>query len=64
MHKAWTGESLNSEYILSTYFQSFPNTTSHEQMEQVVKFKSDFETRETRRQMVDMDTFNSISYKR
>lgn len=43
---------------------SFPNTTSHEQMEQVVKFKSDFETRETRRQMVDMDTFNSISYKR
>ncbi|XP_015772744.1 PREDICTED: uncharacterized protein C9orf135-like [Acropora digitifera] len=43
---------------------SFPNTTSHEQMEQAVKFKSDFETRETRRQMVDMDTFNSISFKR
>ena len=33
-------------------------------MEQAVKFKSDFETRETRRPMVDMTTFNSINFQR
>ena len=33
-------------------------------MEQAVKLKSDFETRDTRRQMVDMTTFNSIDFQR
>ena len=33
-------------------------------MEQAVKLKSDFETRDTRRQMVDMTTFNSINFQR
>ncbi|KAJ7385750.1 hypothetical protein OS493_013783 [Desmophyllum pertusum] len=43
---------------------SLPDTTSHDQMEQAVKLKNDFETRETRRQMVDMTTFNSINFQR
>lgn len=43
---------------------SLPDTTSHDQMEQAVKLKSDFETRDTRRQMVDINTFNSVSFKR
>ena len=44
--------------------QSLPDTTSHDQMEQALKLKSDFETRDTRRQMVDMTTFNSINFQR
>ena len=45
-------------------YQSLPDTTSHDQMEQAVKLKSDFETRDTRRQMVDINTFNSVSFER
>lgn len=33
-------------------------------MEQAVKFKKDFETRDTRRQMVDLSTFNSVNFDR
>lgn len=44
--------------------QSLPNTTSHDQMEQSVKLKKDFETRDTRRQMVDLSTFNSANFDR
>ena len=33
-------------------------------MEQAVKLKSDFEARDTRRQMVDINTFNSVSFER
>ena len=33
-------------------------------MEQAVKLKSDFETRDTRRQMIDINTFNSVNFER
>ena len=54
------------EMFLIAFFspQSLPDTTSHDQMEQAVKLKSDFETRDTRRQMVDITTFKSVNFQR
>ncbi|EDO38748.1 predicted protein [Nematostella vectensis] len=43
---------------------SLPKTSSHDQMEQAVKLKSDFQTRDTRRQMVDMSSYYNTNFNR
>lgn len=43
---------------------SLSTTTSHDQMKQSVELKKDFETRETRHQMVSMSTFGNVNFKR
>ncbi|XP_031571011.1 protein C9orf135-like [Actinia tenebrosa] len=54
----------NSTYnrILDITDGSLPSTTSHDQMEQSVLLKKDFESRETRRPMMDISTLNDIDF--